>query len=132
MNERSIPAAPDVAASAPAAISPNTHSEAKTANIIYILFLATFVVGVSELVGVIMAYVNREDAPGWIQTHYRYQIRTFWIGMMFVAVGVITLFFVIGWFVLLFFVVWYIVRTVKGMKLLAQGAPIPNPTIWLW
>jgi uncharacterized membrane protein len=115
---------------APAA--PNAAAEAKTANLIYILYLVTLVVGVSELVGLIMAYVHKDTAPAWIQTHYRFQIRTFWIGLIYICAGVITVFLVVGWFILLFFAVWYILRAVKGMKLLGGGLPHPNPATWLW
>ncbi|MXZ09042.1 MAG: hypothetical protein F4Y79_06295, partial [Gemmatimonadetes bacterium] len=49
-----------------------------TAKIVYILYLAELVVGITGLIGVIMAYVNRSDAPEWLASHYRFQIRTFW------------------------------------------------------
>src|SRR5579862_5866741 len=50
-------------------------SEGSTAQIVYILYLVSLVFGVTGIVGVIMAYVNRSDAPEWVQTHYRFQIR---------------------------------------------------------
>ncbi|HIF9240904.1 TPA: DUF4870 family protein [Photobacterium damselae] len=47
------------------------------AKIIYILYLVGLVIGVTGIVGVIMAYVNKGDAPQWLQDHFRFQIRTF-------------------------------------------------------
>ena len=101
------------------------------ANIVYILYLVSLVVGVTGIVGVIMAYINRDGAPGWVQTHYTFQIRTFWIGFLFVFVGAILTLLLIGWLVLLAWVVWLIVRVVKGMKYLGEGRAVPNPETWM-
>src|SRR4051794_34155120 len=57
-------------------------AEGDTAKLIYILYLASLIVGVTAIVGLIMAYVNRGGAPEWVETHYRLQIRTFWIGLL--------------------------------------------------
>src|SRR5438477_11416343 len=51
-------------------------AEADTAKIVYILYLVSLIFGLTSIVGVIMAYVNRADAPGWVRSHYRFQIRT--------------------------------------------------------
>lgn len=106
--------------------------EADTANIIYILYLVGLLVGVTSLVGVIMAYVNRADAPEWVQTHYRFQIRTFWIALLYSLIGVVTLIFVVGIFWLMFVAVWWIVRCAKGMQAIGRGMPYENPGTWLW
>ena len=68
---------------------PADPAEGDTANIVYILYLVSLVVGITGIVGVIMAYVNRADAPEWVQTHYRFQIRTFWIGLLYGLIGVV-------------------------------------------
>jgi uncharacterized membrane protein len=106
--------------------------EGKTATIIYILYLVGLVVGVTYLIGVIMAYVNRDSGPEWVRSHYRFQIRTFWMGVLYAVIGVVTLFIVVGIFVLLFYYVWLIVRCVKGLKLVNNSAAYPNLTTWLW
>ena len=103
-----------------------------TANIIYILYLVGLVVGITGLIGVIMAYVNKGDAPHWLKTHYNFQIRTFWIGLLYSLVGFVLSIVIIGWFILLAVVVWWIVRCVKGMKMLSQKQPIDNVKTWLW
>jgi len=106
--------------------------EGSTAQIIYVLYLVSLVVGVTGVVGVVMAYVNRGDAPEWLQSHYRFQIRTFWIGLLYGVLSLLTTIIVIGIFGFLFVFVWWIVRCAKGLKLLAQGAPYPKPESWLW
>lgn len=119
-------------ASAPSS-SGNAAAEAKNAQIIYILYLVAFVVGVTSLVGLVMAYVNKgHNSSDWVQSHYQYQIRTFWIGLLYGVVGAITTLAFIGFAILLFFAVWYIIRCVKGLKYIQLGQPVPNATTWLW
>jgi uncharacterized membrane protein len=102
-----------------------------TANIIYILYLVAIAVPITSIVGVIMAYVNRSNAPPWLQSHYRFQIRTFWIGTLYGLIGSVLVKLVIGFAVLLFVLVWWIVRCVKGMRALGEHRPVDNPTSWM-
>lgn len=103
-----------------------------TVKIIYILYLINLVLGITGLIGVIMAYINRKDAPDWLKTHYQFQIRTFWIGTLYLVIGLLLMFVLVGFLVLLFWVIWLIVRCVKGMKLLDQKEAHPNPTGWMF
>lgn len=105
---------------------------AGNANIVYILYLAGVVVGITPLIGVIMAYIWQADAPDWLKTHYRFQIRTFWISLLFGVICMILVFVIIGWFLLLAAAVWYIVRCVKGMTALSKQQPIADPASWLF
>lgn len=100
--------------------------------IIYILYLASFVIGFTGIIGLIMAYVNKSEAPSWLQSHYQYQIRTFWIGFLFAFAGAATMMVGIGYLILLASVIWFIVRCAKGMKLLNENNPVPNPRTWIW
>ncbi len=104
----------------------------KTVKIVYILYLVGIILGITTLIGLIMAYINKKNAPDWLQTHYRFQIRTFWIGFLYSFIGVILSPVVIGYFILLFVLIWLIVRCVKGLKYLGQKEPYPNPTTWLF
>jgi uncharacterized membrane protein len=113
-------------------VGANNPADGKTANIVYILYLVGLVIGVTSLVGLVMAYVNKSGAPEWVQSHYRFQIRTFWIGVLFSVIGVVTIAIFIGLVILLFVAIWIIVRCVKGMKYLSNAEPYPNPTTWLW
>ena len=104
----------------------------KTANLIYILYLVSLIVGITSIIGVVMAYINRDGAPEWVQSHYRFQIRTFWIGLLFSLIGLVTLVFLVGWLILLFVVVWWILRCVKGIKYISENKPCPDPTSWMF
>ncbi|MGH6993814.1 MAG: hypothetical protein ACRED8_14190, partial [Caulobacteraceae bacterium] len=52
--------------------------ERQLALIIYILYLIPFAWPVAHIVGLVLAYVNRPTTPAWLNSHYTYQIRTFW------------------------------------------------------
>jgi uncharacterized membrane protein len=107
-------------------------AQGKDANLVYILYLVGLIVGVTSLVGVIMAYINRGEAPEWVKTHFTYQIRTFWIGLLYGFIGVVTIWILIGFLILLFVAVWWIIRCVKGMKAIERGEPVANPATWMW
>jgi len=102
------------------------------ARIVYILYLVSLIVGVTSIIGVIMAYVYRADAPEWVATHYRFQIRTFWIGLLYAFLSVLTVIIIVGLLFGVFTFIWWIVRSVKGLKLLSEGAAPENPSTWLW
>jgi len=112
--------------------SAGTPQEGKTVTVIYILYLAALVIGVTSIIGLVMAYIFRDGAPHWVRTHYHYQIRTFWIGLLYLFVGVITSFIFIGYLILVFWFIWYVIRCVKGLKLASDGAPVLNAETWLF
>lgn len=113
-------------------LSPASSAAASNAQIIYILYLVSLVVGVTSIVGVIMAYVYRGEAPDWLRSHYRFQIRTFWIGLLYVVLGMLLSVVLIGFLLLLFWLIWLILRCVKGMQQLERREPITDIETWLW
>lgn len=104
---------------------------ATNVKLIYGLYLAGFLVALTPLIGVIMAYINRGQAGGWVESHYTYIIRTFWIGLLYSLVCVVLSLLVIG--VLLFVVVaiWAIVRCIRGLQWSTANQPVPDPQTWL-
>ena len=112
-----------------------TEEKLGTAKAIYILYVVGWIIPIiAPIVGVIFAYINREEAPAWLQTHYQLQIRTFWIGLLFGVISVVTtmISIYIGWILMLLTLVWMTVRCAKGLKTLFEGAPYDNPETWLW
>lgn len=100
--------------------------------VIYILLMVGTLIGVSGIVAVIMAYIYQDDSPEWLQSHYRFQIRTFWIGLLYATLGLITFSVIIGYFILLFTVIWVIVRCIKGLKQLENKQPVKNLQSWMF
>lgn len=105
---------------------------ATSARIIYILYLVSILFGITAIVGLVMAYVNRDDAPEWLKSHYRFQIRTFWIGALYCFLGVLLAQLLIGLFILVFLLFWVIVRCAKGLKYLERKQAYPDPASWLF
>jgi uncharacterized membrane protein len=103
-----------------------------TAKIIYVLYLVGLATGITALIGVIMAYVNKDDAPDWLKTHYQFQIRTFWIGLLYCVIGGILTIVLIGFLVLLVWAIWLILRVIKGFKHLERQEPVPNYETWMF
>ncbi len=108
--------------------------ELLTVKAVYVLYLVGLLTGgVTSLIGVVIAYVQRAnvaDTSEWEFSHYQYQIRTFWIGFLYMAVGMILMVVLIGYLVWLFWLVWMVVRCVQGLQLSAEQKPIPNPEGW--
>jgi uncharacterized membrane protein len=102
------------------------------AKIIYILYLVSLVLGITGLIGLVMAYINKGEAPDWLKSHYQWQIRTFWMGLLYTVIGLITTSIMIGFLILLLNLVWFIVRCVKGLSALDKQQPLPKPTSWLF
>lgn len=99
--------------------------------VIYILYLVGFVIGITPLIGVVIAYVNRGKSEPWVETHYTWAIRTFWIGILFSLIGVVLALVLIGFLLLFAVAVWFIVRCIVGLQAVGRNEPIRNPEAWI-
>lgn len=99
---------------------------------VYILYLAGFVTGITVLIGLIIAYLQRDHTDPICRTHFQFQIRTFWIGLVYLFIGALTLHFVVGAFILIWWCIWTIIRCVKGLLALNAGEPIGDPNSYLF
>jgi len=100
---------------------------------VYALYGVGYFTAVSALIGVIIAYMKADDADPVLQSHYRFQIRTFWIGLLYLAIGIPLCMVLIGVPIVAWWFVWSIVRVVKGLLLLVnENKPIANPQSWLF
>lgn len=95
--------------------------------------ISAFLFGWPSIVAVILNYIMAPDARGtFLQSHFSWQIRTFWYGMIWTVlvaiVGVLLTLFVIGPFIwLIGFVVlgiWVAYRIVVGWLRLRQYRPV--------
>jgi uncharacterized membrane protein len=116
----------------PNAPRPQAVSDTTTAMIVYALYLAGYFFAITPIAGVIVAYVQYDSADPLLQSHYRFQIRTFWISLLYVVGGIVLCLVVVGIFVLLWWFIWSLVRCIKGILALNEGRPIVNPTSWLF
>jgi uncharacterized membrane protein len=97
---------------------------------VYILYLVGFLTGITVLIGLVIAYLQRDRTDRVSQSHFQFQITTFWIGLLYFIVGLLTLHIGIGALILLWYVIWTVIRCVKGLLALNMGEPIRNPNSW--
>lgn len=101
--------------------------------LVYILyFIGPVIGGITALAGVIVAYLKRAEASTAAASHYSFQIRTFWIGLLFSFVSVITMIIGIGVLLGIATLVWFLIRSIKGFMLAMDGKAVPDPETWLW
>lgn len=125
--------------------------------IVAILYLLSFAVPFTSLVGVVLAYVWRSEdrTLDWELTHYAYLIRTFWIGLVLVVVPIIFMFagflaavphhgasqaapvgfLVTAVLVMLLWLAaaaWFVARCVLSLIRAGRQEPMPRPTSWLF
>jgi uncharacterized membrane protein len=96
------------------------------ATVVYALQAAGFFVGITWIAAVVIDYVKRDDAKGtWLESHYRWQIRTFWWGLLWAIIGSITVLLLVGWVVLAVTAIWIVYRIAKGWLYLSENRPLP-------
>jgi uncharacterized membrane protein len=106
-----------------------THDERQMALIVYVLFLVHFI-PVAPIVGLVLAYVERPTASAWLKSHYEFQIRTFWIGLLYGVVAIVLCVILIGIPLLMAAWIWFIVRCALGLSRLLRSEAYPSPESW--
>jgi uncharacterized membrane protein len=93
--------------------------------VIYALYAISLFIGFTAIVAVIMNYVKQDDMAGtFLESHFRWQIRTFWFGLLWGILGTITSLIIIGWFVIFADMIWVVYRIVKGWFYLNDNKPL--------
>jgi uncharacterized membrane protein len=97
--------------------------------IVYLCQVLSCFFGISTIVGVIINYCKRDAVKGtWLESHFTWQLRTFWISLAVSIIGWIFIFVLFGFLILAVNLVWIIYRVVKGWLLLSENKPIPDST----
>ena len=91
--------------------------------------VTAFLTGWPSIVAVILNYVKRGDVRGtYLESHFRWQIRTFWFALLWVAVAFLFAITIIGipfaWLLVVATGVWVLYRIVRGWLALTDGRPI--------
>lgn len=94
--------------------------------LIYALYgLALLGIGITAIVAIVLNYLKRDEARGtWLESHFRWQIRTFWFTMLWLVIGGLTFIIAIGWAILAASCVWYIYRIARGWLNLNDRKPM--------
>ena len=93
--------------------------------------IGAFLIGWPSIIAVIMNYIKRSDANGtWLESHFRWQIRTFWFGVLWAGVCALFVILTIGigliivWIPLGILAVWFIYRIARGWMALRDRKPM--------
>ena len=113
--------------------------------VVYALYLIGLTHGLTVLIGLVIAYANRDAATPKMQSHYTFMIRTFWlsigwflIGAALMGVGIPFSLVLVGIPLVALGVtifasiwIWFAVRCVVGVIHLARDEAYPRPYAWL-
>ena len=93
--------------------------------VVYILYALSYFTGITAIVGIIINYVKKDDVAGtWLESHFRWQMRTFWYGLLWAVIGAITTLIGVGFAILFANFCWIIYRIVKGWLNLNDNKPM--------
>jgi len=93
--------------------------------------IGAFLVGWPSIIAVILNYLKRSDVRGtWLESHFLWQIRTFWFGLLWVSLCVIFVIATLGigilvaWLPLGVITIWFIYRIARGWLALNERRPM--------
>ena len=89
-----------------------------------------FLSGWPSIIAVILNYVKRTDVRGtFLESHFRWQIRTFWFALLWVVIAAMLFITLIGipvaWVLWVLVGLWVLYRIVRGWLTLLDGRPMP-------
>jgi uncharacterized membrane protein len=95
------------------------------------MVVTAFLTGWPSIIAVILNYVKRSDVRGtWLDSHFSWQIRTFWFALLWLAVGAVLFITVVGIpvaFVLWFATgIWVLYRIIRGWLALSSARVLPR------
>lgn len=93
--------------------------------------VTTFLTGWPSILAVILNYVKRGDVRGsWLESHFRWQIRTFWFGVLWVGLCALLVVLTLGlglivvWLPLALVAIWFVYRVGRGWLRLNERRPM--------
>ena len=93
--------------------------------VIYGLYAASLISGITMFIAIVLNYVKRDDVVNTLyESHFRWQIRTFWFSILWAVVGGLTAVIFIGFVIWGAAFIWFIYRIAKGWLRLNEGKPM--------
>jgi len=100
--------------------------------IISLCFLGSYFTVVTGIVGIVLAYIWRDEAPEWAASHHTYLIRTFWLGLIGGLISLVLMFVIIGFLTGLAVAIWVAIRSVMSLVRAQKQEPMPDAeTLWI-
>jgi len=95
--------------------------------------VGAFLIGWPSIIAVIFNYVKRSEARGtWLESHFQWQIRTFWYGLLWVSLCFLFVMLTLGigvifvWLPLGIVSLWFVYRIARGWLALRDGKPMDS------
>ena len=108
---------------------PDNHTQlCKLAYVLLLLGILTG--GLTALVAVVIAHLYAPQTDDPVRAHFRFQYRTFWIGLLYYFISGLTTLALIGWVLLTITVVWWVIRGLRGLDKLNRDQPPANLETW--
>ena len=93
--------------------------------------IGAFLIGWPSIIAVILNYIKRGEARGtWLESHFRWQIRTFWYGLLWTVLCLAFVVFTLGiglvvvWIPFTILTIWFIYRIGRGWSALSANRPM--------
>ena len=113
--------------------------------VVYALYLIGIANGLTVLIGLVIALASRGGAGARMRTHYTFLIRTCWLWLAWMVIGIALIvwgglfsiilvglpFLGLGWAIVGLVHIWFAVRVILGVIHLARDEPYPRPYSWL-
>jgi uncharacterized membrane protein len=113
--------------------------------VVYVLYLVGLVNGLTILIGLAIAYANKDRAGPRMQSHYIFQIRSVWTALAWWIIGFFLLFWggifsflligipfaILGWLIVGAVHLWFGIRCIVGLVFVSQYEGYPRPRTWL-
>lgn len=94
------------------------------ATLVYLIQAISLFTAVPFFIGVLINYFKRGDVRGTLaESHFRWQIRTFWFWLLWTVIGTLTMWILIGFAFLGVAWIWAIYRVIRGWLTLADNRP---------
>ena len=105
-------------------VSPRDESSRTIAIIVYLLYLAALINGLTAVIGVILAYVKRDEVRGTVyESHFANAIELFWIFLVGMLIAVPLCFVLVGIPLVIALYVFVLYRTIKGVVRASDWQP---------
>lgn len=103
---------------------PDPDSGRMTVLIMYGLYFAAFITGITFFAAVVLAYVKKDDLRGTpYEGHIKNGIEVFWVSLIAFVLGWLTIILGVGFLILFGIFLWYLYRTIKGFLRALDGKP---------
>ncbi len=93
--------------------------------------VGAFLTGWPSIIAVILNYIKQSEARGtWLESHFRWQIRTFWFGFLWISlcvlfvIGTLGIGLLIAWLPIAVLTVWFIYRIARGWLAFRDNRPM--------